>query len=61
VNRAFSFDLKDKHEVIVETGWPVSTLSWGQSFVVNNVDTIVLKRRSKDFKRRGGSWTYTMK
>jgi hypothetical protein len=60
-NRTFSFFLKDKHEVIVETSWPVSTLPWGQSFIINCVDTVVLTRKSKDFKKRGGTWTYTMK
>src|SRR5688500_11778832 len=53
VNKTFSFLLKDKHEVIVETTWPVSELPWGQSFIVNNTDTIILKRRSKDFKKKG--------
>jgi hypothetical protein len=61
VNRTFSFFLKDKQQVIPETSWPVSTLPWGQSFIIGGVDTVVLKRRGKDFKRKGGSWTHTIK
>ncbi|MGN6292384.1 MAG: hypothetical protein ACTHMV_06515 [Chitinophagaceae bacterium] len=61
VGRTFSFFLKDKHQVIAETSWPVSTLPWGQSFIINDADTVVLKRKSRDFKRKGGNWTYTIK
>lgn len=60
VRGTYSFLLKDKQQVIVENTWPVSALPWGQSFVVNNVDTVVLKKKSKAFKKRGGSWTYTI-
>jgi hypothetical protein len=61
VNKTFSFCLKDKHQVIVETTWPASALPWGQLFIINEIDTVILKRKSSDFKKRGGSWTYIMK
>jgi hypothetical protein len=62
-NRSFSFTLKDKHQVIVESSWPVSTLSWGQTFIINSADTVVLKRNGRDigFKRKGGNWVYVLK
>ena len=60
IKRNYSFALKKQHEVIVETSWPVSSLSWGQTFIVNQKDTIVLKRKAGAFKKRGGRWTYTI-
>jgi hypothetical protein len=61
LNKAFTFLLKDKHQVIIETTWPVSSMPWGQSFIINETDTVVLHRKGKDFIKRGGSWTYTLK
>lgn len=58
VSRSYSFSLKNKHEVIIESSWPVSTLPWGQSFIINGSDTIVLQRKGKWFKRRGGIWSF---
>ncbi|MBO9202067.1 MULTISPECIES: hypothetical protein [Niastella] len=58
VNRSYSFLLKNKHQVIVESSWPVRTLPWGQAFIINGSDTIVLQRKGKPFKRRGGSWIF---
>src|SRR5689334_10339621 len=58
VNRSYSFLLKNKHQVIVESSWPVSTLPWGQSFILNGSDTIVLQRKGKWFKRRGATWRF---
>jgi hypothetical protein len=58
VNRSYSFLLKNMHEVIVESSWPVSALPWGQSFIINGSDTIVLQRKGKWFKRRGGRWSF---
>ena len=60
VTRSYSFLLKDKHEVIVERTWPVKTLPWGESFIINGSDTIVLKRKGRWFKRRRASWVFTI-
>jgi hypothetical protein len=61
MSRSYSFLLKDKHEVIVESTWPVSTLPWGQSFIIKDADTIVFQRKGKWFKRRGGVWSFIIK
>jgi hypothetical protein len=61
VNKAFSFLLRDKHQVIVETTWPISTMPWGQSFIINNSDTVTLLRKGKRFKKQGATWIYTVK
>ena len=60
VNRSYSFLLKNNHQVIVESSWPVSTLPWGQSFIINGSDTIVLQRKGKGFKKRGGNWSFVI-
>ncbi len=58
VNRTYSFNLKANHEVIVESRWSVSTPTYGQMFIIDNLDTVELKKQGKIFKKRGGSWTY---
>jgi hypothetical protein len=58
VNGSYTFLLKNKYQVIVESSWPVSTLPWGQCFIINGSDTIVLQRKGKWFKRRGGNWSF---
>ena len=60
INRSYTFFLKAKHEVIIEARWSASTPTFGQVFIIDNTDTIYLKRRGKDFKKRGGSWTHTI-
>ena len=59
-NRTYSFNLKAKHEVIIETRWRASTPTYGQMFIIDNLDTIELKRHEKPFKKKGGSWEYTI-
>jgi hypothetical protein len=63
INRTYSFNLKAKHEVIIESRWPASLPTFGQIFVIDNIDTIKLVRHGKDFKKRpklllGGSWIH---
>ena len=65
VNRTYSFNLKAKHEIIIESRWPASLPTYGQIFIIDNSDTVKLIRHGKDFKKRpklmlGGSWTYTI-
>ena len=65
VNRTYSFNLKAKHEAIIESRWPASFPTFGQIFIIENSDTIRLIRHGKDFKKRpklmlGGSWTHTI-
>ena len=65
VNRTYSFNLKARHEVIIESRWPASLPTFGQIFIIDNIDTIKLIRHGKYFKKRpklilGGSWTHTI-
>ena len=65
VARTYSFNLKAEHEVIIESRWLTSVPTYGQIFIIENADTIELKRHGKIFKKRpqlllGGSWTYTI-
>ena len=64
-NRTYSFKLKARHEVIIESRWPASVPTYGQIFIIDNSDTVELKRHGKNFKKTpklilGGSWTYTI-
>jgi hypothetical protein len=65
VARSWSFHLKAGHKAIVESRYPASRPTYGQVFIIDQADTIELKRREKVFVKRpklysGGSWTYTI-
>ena len=64
--RIYSFNLKAKHEVVVEFRQQKNVPTYGQVFIINNVDTIEIKKHGKVFKKEpkllpGGSWVYTIK
>jgi hypothetical protein len=65
IRRTYSFNLKAKHEVIIESRWPASLPTFGQIIIIDNIDTVKLIRHGKDFEKRpklllGGSWTHTI-
>ena len=66
VNRTYSFNLKAKHDVIIERRWPATLPTFGQIFIIDNADTIKLINHGKDFRKRpklmlGGTWTHTIR
>ena len=65
INRTYSFNLKARHEVIIESRWPASLPTFGQLFIIDNTDTIKLVRHGRDFEKRPklllrGNWTHTI-
>jgi hypothetical protein len=60
INRTYFIQLKAKHQVVVEARRKASALPWGQLFIMDNTDTVELRRRGGAFKKRGGSWTYVI-
>lgn len=59
-NPGYAFVLGNRQRVILQSGWPVSSLSWGQAIVINETDTVVLHKKSRPFQHKGGTWTYTI-
>lgn len=63
--RMYAFVLKAGYTAAIE---PIHMGSWpcyGKQFIIDNADTIELKRHGKDFVRKpcwslGGAWTYTI-
>jgi hypothetical protein len=64
--RTYSFTLKANYSATVESRFLVALPTFGQIFIINESDTIELKRNGNDFIKRpklllGGSWTHTIK
>jgi hypothetical protein len=65
VARNYSFLLKKNYSAKIESRFLAGNPTWGQIFIIENVDTVKLEPKSKDFKKRpkitlGGTWTYTI-
>ena len=65
VARTYSFNLKASHNAIIESWFGATHPTYGQIFIIDNKDTVALKKRSKLFIKRpklalGGTWTYTI-
>lgn len=63
--RAYSFLLKPNQKAIVEIRFLTTLPTFGQIFIIDNMDTVELKKGSKDFVRRpkltfGGEWAYVI-
>jgi hypothetical protein len=64
--RTYTFVLKAGRDALVEKRWATSAPTYGQVFIIDNKDTVELKPKSKQFKKRprlmlGGEWKYTIK
>jgi hypothetical protein len=64
-NKTYSFNLKAGHEVFVEHSLPMTYPTFGQIFIIDNQDTVMLKRHGKIFRKSpklllGGIWSYTI-
>lgn len=64
--RTYSFLLKPNQKAIVESRFLATVPTFGQIFIIDNKDTIELKARKNEFRKRpklflGGEWTYTIK
>ncbi|MBX2900448.1 MAG: hypothetical protein KF775_12400 [Cyclobacteriaceae bacterium] len=65
VTRTYSFILKKDYSAKIESRFLATNPTWGQTFVINNVDTVKLDSKDKSFKKKpkvtlGGTWTYTI-
>lgn len=65
VARTYWFTLKAGHQVILAEGYPSFVPQFGQWFLIDGKDTIVLDRKGTFFKKRpklgkGGNWTYSI-
>lgn len=65
LKKTYSFNLKARHEAFVESRSLTSKPTYGQFFIINNVDTVVLKKGGKDFIKKsklsiGGTWKHTI-
>lgn len=63
VARNYSFVLKRNYSAKIESRFLAVNPTWGQIFIIDNVDTVKLEPKSRDFKRRpkitfGGTWTH---
>ena len=56
----YSFVLPANHRVILHSSWPASSLPWGETLVINGSDSLVLSKKGKTFRKKGGSWTHTI-
>ena len=65
ITRTYLFKLKANHSATVESRFLASLPTFGQIFIIDEIDTIKLERHGKDFIKRpklllGGSWTHTI-
>ena len=65
ISRTYSFLLKPWHEAIVESCWPAGYPTFGQIFIIDKSDTIVLERHGDDFTKKpkllfSGSWLHVI-
>jgi hypothetical protein len=63
--RTYSFDLKAGHRVAIESRWPAGSPTYGQRVIIDNTDTVELRKEGKEFRKKpklvlGGSWIYTI-
>jgi len=63
--RTYAFNLKANHSATIENRFLATYPTYGQVFIIDNIDTVELKRHGKIFKKKpkltlGGTWTYTI-
>lgn len=59
----YSFVLKANQGVVVEGAAFAAYPTWGQLFILDNKDSVVLSAKKNKFRRSwfiGGNWTYTI-
>ncbi|NNV54259.1 hypothetical protein [Limnovirga soli] len=62
----YSFNLKANYSATIESRFLASAPTYGQVFIIDNKDTVELKRHGKIFSKKpkltlGGTWTYIIK
>jgi len=60
INRSYTFELKSLHDVTIESRYPGKRPQFGQVFIIDEKDTVVLSRHGKDFRKRYGLWSHTI-
>lgn len=65
VARTYVFNLKANHSATIESRFLATNPTYGQVFIIDNKDTIELKRHGKIFRKKpkltlGGTWIYTI-
>jgi hypothetical protein len=65
IARTYSFNLKANHSATIESRFLATDPTYGQVFIIDNKDTVELKRHGKVFRKKpkltlGGTWTYTI-
>ncbi len=65
LKRTYSFNLKAGQEAFVESRFLATHPTYGQVFIIDNTDTVELKKKGKDFVKKpklsmGGTWKYTI-
>jgi hypothetical protein len=63
--RTYAFNLKANYSAIIENRFLATYPTYGQIFIIDNTDTVELKRHGKIFIKKpkltlGGTWTYTI-
>jgi hypothetical protein len=63
--RTYAFNLKANHSATIENRFLATDPTYGQVFIIDNKDTVELKRHGKIFRKKpkltlGGTWTYTI-
>jgi len=66
IARTYSFVLKSGYSATVESRFLAALPTFGQIFIIDQTDTVELKRDGKDFVKKpklliGGSWTHSIK
>lgn len=56
----YYFVLPANHRVIIHSSWPVSSLPWSETFIINESDSVILSKKGKTFRKKGGNWTHTI-
>jgi hypothetical protein len=64
--RTYTFTLPANYKAVVESRLNYSSPTYEQVFIIDNADTVILKKRSKKFKSKPplflrSSWVYTIK
>ena len=65
IARTYSFNLKANHSATIESRFLATDPTYGQIFIIDNTDTVELKKHDKLFIKKpkltlGGTWTYTI-
>lgn len=63
VSRIYKFILKSNYSATIESRFLAVNPTWGQTFIVDNYDTLRLEPNNKDFVKKpkltlGGVWTH---